>query len=225
MKMSAPPTAARGPPYRLRSNWSHSLSKDKSELGFDLEHHPRLSVTPMMFEAMDSRYQIRPVETGDIEELYVMLRELAEFEKLLDKLVGTPEEMAHALLGGEGTSRGLVVEDTSGKQQSPEGTVLVAYAIYFENYSSFMCRRGLYLEDIYVRPAHRRQGIGSALMQYLAGIAVKRKCGRMEWAVLDWNQNAIDVYEALGATVLPDWRLVRLEQAGIAALADRAPDA
>lgn len=175
-----------------------------------------------MFETMDSRYQIRPVQSGDIDELYVMLRELAEFEKLLDKLVGTPQEMAQALLGGEGTSRGLVVEQRPDNHAQPESSALVAYAIYFENYSSFMCRGGLYLEDIYVRPAHRQQGIGSALMQHLAGIAVERQCGRMEWAVLDWNQNAIDVYESLGATVMPDWRLVRLEQAGIAALASRS---
>ena len=107
------------------------------------------------------------------------------------------------------------------------GGDLVGYAIFFENFSSFLCRRGLYLEDIYVRPAYRRQGVGKRFLRHLADLAVQRNSGRMEWVVLDWNQNAIDAYRAIGGEVLPEWRVVRLDQQAIARLAnsdDQAAD-
>ncbi len=99
----------------------------------------------------------------------------------------------------------------------------VAFALYFHNYSTFLGRKGLYLEDVYVKPAHRRRGIGRALLIHLARIAVERGCGRFEWSVLDWNAPAIAFYEGLGATVMPEWRIVRVTGEALAALA-RKPE-
>jgi GNAT superfamily N-acetyltransferase len=86
----------------------------------------------------------------------------------------------------------------------------VGYALFFHNYSSFVGKRGLYLEDVYVQPSQRGSGLGTALLQRLAALAVERQCGRFEWTVLDWNQQAISFYEKMGASVMPDWRVVRL---------------
>ena len=87
---------------------------------------------------------------------------------------------------------------------------VVAFALFFTNFSTFLGRPGLYLEDLYVQPAHRGTGLGKALLQHLGALAVARGCGRFEWSVLDWNENAIRFYESMGATVLPDWRICRL---------------
>ncbi|MEO1614888.1 MAG: GNAT family N-acetyltransferase [Planctomycetota bacterium] len=138
-----------------------------------------------------------------------MLRELAIFEKLEHQLVGTADQLRDAIADPAGPDA-LVA-------QSPDGN-LVGYALFFHNFSTFLCRRGLYLEDIYVRPEFRGLGIGKSMLRRLAEIAIERGCGRMEWAVLDWNQNAIDVYRAIGGDVLPDWRIVRLGTDQIAKL-------
>ena len=93
----------------------------------------------------------------------------------------------------------------------PEGeSRVVAFALFFTNYSTFLAQPGLYLEDLYVKPAHRSAGIGQALLTRLARLAVERDCGRFEWSVLDWNTNAIRFYERMGATVMPDWRICRI---------------
>ncbi|MCD0462611.1 GNAT family N-acetyltransferase [Roseiconus lacunae] len=163
-----------------------------------------------------SSITIRTATRDDIPEIHTMLGELAEFEKLADQFVGTTEQMELEIFDLAGGPEALVAEDPAGD--------LVAYAIYFENFSTFLCKRGLYLEDIYVRPAYRKQGIGKRILSKLAEIARQRDCGRMEWCVLDWNQNAIDVYEAIGGDVLPDWRIVRLDQTAIADLANKSPE-
>jgi GNAT superfamily N-acetyltransferase len=86
----------------------------------------------------------------------------------------------------------------------------MAFALFFTNFSTFLAQPGLYLEDLYVQPAHRGRGVGRALLQHLAALALERGCGRFEWSVLDWNQNAIDFYEKMGATVMPEWRICRV---------------
>ena len=96
---------------------------------------------------------------------------------------------------------------------------VAGFALFFHNFSTFVGRRGLWLEDLYVRPAFRRRGCAQALLRRLAGIAGERGCGRFEWAVLDWNADAIRFYEALGGTVLPDWRIVRVTGPALAAMA------
>ena len=159
-------------------------------------------------------FQIRAVVPGDVSELFEMIRELAAFEKLEDQLVTTPESLSTVLFAPSAGLEGLVAETDDGR--------LVGYALYFENFSSFLCRRGIYLEDVYVRPESRGSGVGKAFLTRLAEIAVRRGCGRMEWAVLDWNRNAIEFYQSIGAKVLEDWRFVRMDASAIRELAERS---
>tara|TARA_R110002096_G_scaffold16106_11_gene55016 strand:- start:4168 stop:4641 length:474 start_codon:yes stop_codon:yes gene_type:complete len=156
---------------------------------------------------------IRPATPDDIPAIHALLLELAEFEKITEWVEATEESTRNALFGEQPTAEALVAEI--------DGQI-IATAIFFQNYSTFVGRPGLYLEDIYVQPAHRSSGIGRALLRELAILAHERGCGRMEWTVLDWNQRAIDFYEKLGAEIMTDWRLVRLHRDGIARLADES---
>ncbi|WP_459621077.1 N-acetyltransferase family protein [Burkholderia sp. 3C] len=141
------------------------------------------------------------------------MRELAEFESLTHLFVATEADLDDALFGPNPAAGALVA--------TQDGAV-VGYALYFQNYSTFLGKRGLYLEDLYVQPACRGTGLGTRLLRALAALAVERRCGRFEWTVLDWNQPAIDFYERLGATVLPDWRVVRVTGEQLEALAKPA---
>ena len=138
---------------------------------------------------------------------------MAEFEQLLDHFDATPQSVHYSLFGPQPTARALVISLKDQPQQ------LVAYVFWFHNYSTFKSKRGLYLEDLYIDPAHRNQGLGGWVLKQLARKAIELDCGRFEWVVLDWNQNAIDFYEHHGAHVLPDWRLVRLEGTALTDLA------
>lgn len=155
---------------------------------------------------MSDKPTIRAACEADAPEIHAMICELAEFEQLSHQVVSTPDSIRDSLFGESANVEAIVAEI----DQQPVG-----FALFFHNYSTFLGRSGLYLEDVYVRPEYRKQGIGKALLRELAGIAAKRGCGRFEWAVLDWNDNAIEFYEGLGATVLPDWRIVRLDHEGI----------
>jgi len=140
-----------------------------------------------------------------------MIRELAEYEKLLHLCVGNAADLDAALFGPRPAAEVLV----AWKAGKP-----AAFALYFHNFSTFLGRRGLWLEDLYVRPEFRRQGCAHALLRSLAGIARARDCGRFEWAVLDWNKPAIDFYQSLGAAVLPDWRICRVVGDALVALSE-----
>jgi GNAT superfamily N-acetyltransferase len=144
---------------------------------------------------------IRAATPADVGAVHALMYELAEFEKLTHLFVGTTEGLAEALFGARPSAEALVAED-AGR--------IVAYALFFHNYSTFLGRRGLYLEDLYVQPSQRGTGLGTAMLRALAAIAVERQCARFEWTVLDWNQPAISFYEKLGAAVLPEWRVVRM---------------
>ncbi|MFC5428560.1 GNAT family N-acetyltransferase [Paraburkholderia denitrificans] len=144
---------------------------------------------------------IRAATPDDVGAIHALMYELAEFEKLTHLFVATQDGLADALFGTRPAAEALVAED-AGR--------IVAYALFFHNYSTFLGRRGLYLEDLYVQPSQRGTGLGTAMLRTLAAIAVERKCARFEWTVLDWNQPAIGFYEKMGATVLPDWRVVRM---------------
>ncbi|MEM0925322.1 MAG: GNAT family N-acetyltransferase [Planctomycetota bacterium] len=148
-------------------------------------------------------YRIRPAIEDEIPTVYEMIRELAVFEKLEHQLVGTAEDLASAVASDNGPEILVAEEDEQ---------TLIGYALFFHNFSTFQCRRGLYLEDLYVRPVFRGRGVGTRLLLRLRELANERGCGRMEWAVLDWNQQAIDFYRSLGAEVLPDWRIVRFSK-------------
>ncbi|HEY1996133.1 GNAT family N-acetyltransferase [Paraburkholderia sp.] len=146
--------------------------------------------------------KIRAAAPGDVSAIFSLMLELAEFESLTHLFVATEAGVHDALFGARPSSEAMVAQDEDGR--------IVAYALYFHNFSTFLGRRGLYLEDLYVQPAQRGSGLGTQMLRQLAALAVERQCGRFEWTVLDWNQQAISFYEKMGATVLPDWRIVRI---------------
>ena len=130
-----------------------------------------------------------------------MIGALAAYERLSHLHVATEADL-HASLFGPRPAAEVLIACKNGRP--------AAFALFFHNFSTFLGRRGLWLEDLFVDPAFRRQGCAKALLRTLAGIARDRGCGRFEWAVLDWNASAIEFYQSLGATVLPDWRIVRV---------------
>lgn len=151
---------------------------------------------------------LRAAEPRDLPAIVGLIRELADFERLSHLVQVTPEALQPHLFGERPVAECLVGE--------VQGQV-VAFALYFTNFSTFLARPGLYLEDLYVQPAHRGSGLGKALLTRLAGIAVERGYGRFEWSVLDWNENAIRFYQRMGATVMPDWRICRITGEALAA--------
>jgi GNAT superfamily N-acetyltransferase len=157
---------------------------------------------------------IRRATPGDVGAMFSLMLELAEFEKLTHLFVATEAGVHDALFGPHPSSEAMVAEEADGR--------IVAYALFFHNFSTFLGRRGLYLEDLYVQPSQRGSGLGTRMLRQLAALAVERQCGRFEWTVLDWNQPAIDFYEKMGATVLPDWRVVRITGDALGALAGSA---
>ena len=159
---------------------------------------------------MDAPYTIRPAVRADILELLRLIRELAIYEKLEHQAVGTEAKLAEALFGSKPVCEALIV-DRDGRS--------VGFALFFTTFSTFLCQPGLYLEDLFVEPESRRLGIGEALLRRLAALAVERGCGRFEWHVLDWNEPSIRFYESMGATLMPDWVLVRVAGPALAALA------
>jgi len=150
---------------------------------------------------VEERFLIRPAVRGDVAELLRLVRELAEYEKLADQARGTEPALAEALFGERPACEALIAE-VSGRA--------VGFALFFTTFSTFLCRPGLYLEDLFVEPAHRGTGIGKALLARLAALAVARGAGRFEWRVLDWNEPSIRFYEALGATIMREWLLARV---------------
>jgi len=148
-----------------------------------------------------SGFDIRPARPVDVPAVHAMIRALADYEKLTHLCVATEADLERALFGPRPVAEVLIAW---------KGRETAAFALFFHNFSTFLGRPGLWLEDLFVQPAHRRQGCAQALLRTLAGIARERGCGRFEWAVLDWNTPAIEFYQSLGATVLPDWRIARV---------------
>ena len=130
-----------------------------------------------------------------------------------DDSMVTPEKLRPQLFGERPAAEALVAE---------RGGEVVAFALFFTNFSTFLAQPGLYLEDLYVKPEHRGAGIGEALLKRLAQLAVERGCGRFEWSVLDWNENAIRFYERMGATVMPEWRICRVTGDALQAMGEAA---
>lgn len=149
-------------------------------------------------------YILRPAIESDIPGILALMREMAEFEKLTGIFKATEDSLRNSFFGTDPAANCLVIV-TEDKADTP-----VAYIMWFHNYSSFLDKRGLYLEDVYITPEHRGRGLGGWALKHLAHLAVTLDCGRFEWVVLDWNQNAIDFYEHHGAEVLHDWRVVRV---------------
>jgi GNAT superfamily N-acetyltransferase len=160
--------------------------------------------------AITSPLTIRNAGIGDGVILFDLIRELAIYEKLDHTVVSTPALIEEILSNPTATAHALIAE---------QGGVAVGMAVYFYNFSTFLGRNGLYIEDLYVRPETRGAGIGQHLLKYLATQAVEKKCGRMEWSVLDWNEPAIAFYLRLGAEHLKEWHIYRLEGPALQALA------
>ena len=161
-------------------------------------------------------FSIRPARPGDEQALFGLIQGLAEYENLSHAVTGSAQQLAQDLFGARPAVEALLVEI----DQRP-----VAFALFFHNYSTFLTKPGLYLEDIFVLPDYRRAGIGKALLGEVAKIAHARGCARLEWSVLDWNASAIGFYQGLGASVLPDWRICRVAGAELEGLARCAPAA
>ena len=167
---------------------------------------------------MTSSFRIRSAERSDLPALHALVRGLAIYEKLEDQVVSTPEDFETALFAPGSTVEAVLLRPV---QDGVDGEP-VAFALFFHNFSTFLGRRGLYLEDLFVEPEHRGKGYGKALLIHLARLAVERGCGRFEWSVLDWNVDAQRFYEGLGATVMPDWRITRVTGDALLRLAARA---
>lgn len=148
---------------------------------------------------------IRPATPADMELLFGLILELAEYEKLADKVAGDAAVLGRTLFE-QRAAEALIVE---------LGGEAVGYAIFFTTFSSFECRSGVWIEDVYVRPDRRRGGIGRAVMEHIAALALERGHVRLEWTALDWNEPALRFYEGLGATRLGDWITHRLDVEGM----------
>ena len=158
-----------------------------------------------------SELTIRSARPDDVSSILAMIRELAVFEKLEHMVVADEALLHDALFGARPSCEAIVGEEAGGEA--------VTFALFFHNFSTFLGRKGLYLEDLYVKQNRRGHGYGTRMLAALAALAVERGCGRFEWSVLDWNANAIAFYEKMGATVLPDWRVCRVTGDALTALA------
>ena len=184
-------------------NLVRSGTKQPQRSAPSAEDKARLSCPPSM------PFRIEPARPRDVGVLLALIRALAEYERLSHIAVGTEAQLRQELFGAR-----PVIEAVLGWEDGRA----VGFALYFQNFSTFLARRGLYLEDLFVVPQARGRGYGKALMRHVARVAVERDCGRFEWSVLEWNQPALDFYRSLGAEVLPDWRICRVTGAALAAL-------
>ena len=153
---------------------------------------------------------IRPATPEDVATIFRFSQLLSEYEKLAHEMVGTQADLHKALFGARPYVEAFVAELNS---------EVVASATYFYNFSTFLMKPGIYLEDLFVLPDYRRQGIATALLKHLASHALAQGCGRFEWSVLDWNVDAIAVYKKLGAVLMDDWTVCRVDGEALNALA------
>lgn len=154
--------------------------------------------------------RIRPAVEADVALVLGLIRELAEYERLAHEVIGTEADLRESLFSPRPGAEVVIAEDNG---------ETAGYALFFHNYSTFLCKRGIYLEDLFVRPAFRGRGIGKLLLSFLAKTAIERRCARFEWAVLDWNESAIGFYKGLGAVPMADWTVMRVTGEALARLA------
>lgn len=146
---------------------------------------------------------VRFAEPADYSVLFKLIEGLAEYEKLSHAVTGNALALQEHLFGSRRYVEAILAESQS---------QAVGFALFFHNYSTFLTKPGIYLEDLFVLPEYRRQGIGKALLTKVAQIAVERDCGRLEWSVLDWNESAQAFYRSMGASILDDWRICRVTE-------------
>jgi GNAT superfamily N-acetyltransferase len=162
-------------------------------------------------------FRISPARPSDVADLHALIRGLAEYERLTRICTSIEADLADALFGAHPAAEALIARLDANSQ------ICAGFALFFHTYSTFLGRRSLWLEDLFVRPEYRGHGLGRQLLLALARLARDRRCGRFEWAVLDWNAPAIAFYESLGATILPDWRIARVTGDALTHLASSAP--
>lgn len=155
--------------------------------------------------------KIRAALPADVPLILTFIRELAEYEKLLDEVSATEDLLKHTLFGQNPKAEVIIAEDDSNP---------IGFALFFHNYSTFLGKPGIYLEDLFVRPQYRGKGVGKQLLQYLARLALERNCGRLEWWVLDWNSEAIDFYQRIGAKAMDEWTVYRVTGPELTTLAE-----
>lgn len=159
---------------------------------------------------MDSNFTIRQAAVDDAPHIFKLIEALAEYEKLSHQVTGSVKQLKEHLFGDRQFAEAIVVEMER---------KIVGFALFFPNYSTFLTKPGIYLEDLFVLPEYRRRGMGKAMLSYLGKLAIARDVGRLEWSVLDWNQSAIAFYESMGAEVLTDWRTCRVTEESLSTLA------
>ena len=152
-------------------------------------------------DAVNENYKIRPAELDDVPEIFVLIKELADYERLLDEVVATEELLEETLFGENSNAEVLLAYNVN---------QVLGFALYFHTFSTFLGRQGIYLEDLFVREFARGKGIGEALLRRLAKCALEMEGGRLEWAVLDWNESAISFYKKMGAVPLNEWTTFRV---------------
>ena len=156
--------------------------------------------------------RIRDAEPGDVQLIFSMILELATYERSSDQVVGNPTLLGEALFGPRPYAEAVIAEQDGDP---------VGYALFFHTFSTWECRPGIWLEDLYVPPRHRRSGIGKALLNHVARVAVERGCARLEWTALDWNTPALDFYARLDARQMSAWLLHRLDGEALERAADK----
>ena len=154
--------------------------------------------------------RVREASEGDVPLILSLIRELAEYEKLSGEVVATEDGLRDSLFGERRYAEVLIAE---------HGGAPAGFALFFHNFSTFLSKPGIYLEDLYVKPEFRGAGIGKKLLVYLARLAKERDCGRLEWWVLDWNEPSIGFYERLGAVPMDDWTVYRVSGSALEDLA------
>ena len=170
------------------------------------------AAAPSPVSTRDPRTVLRFAGPADVPTILALIRGLAEYEKLLHECVADEAALARTLFDDRRYAE-VVIAEHEGR---PAG-----FALFFHNYSTFLARPGIYLEDLYVLPELRGRGIGEILLAFLAKLAVERDCGRFEWSVLDWNEPAIGFYKKLGAVAMDEWTVYRVSGAALSELADR----
>jgi GNAT superfamily N-acetyltransferase len=150
---------------------------------------------------MNPNFKIRFATLSDIPLILQFIKELAEYEQLLHEVVATEDILQETLFGPKSHAEVVI----GYLEEKP-----VSFALFFHNFSTFLGRPGIYLEDLYVRPGARGQGVGKMMLSYLAALAENRKCGRLEWWVLDWNETAINFYKSIGAKPMDEWTVYRV---------------
>jgi len=158
----------------------------------------------------DSGWVVRSARREDVGDLLAMIRALADYERLAHLVVTDEARLTEALFGERPAAEALIAREAA------QNGAAAGFALFFHTFSTFLGRRGLWLEDLFVYPASRGRGLGRKLLSEVAAIARRRECGRLEWAVLDWNQPAIAFYEGMGATLMPEWRLARVTGGALA---------